>query len=551
MKTVVTKDVKSVIQEFASDTITPLKQCDFKLHGISTYIKTCHMDGFSKLTDPLKERYADAEALLNDRVVFQQLYKITPRKADKCTLLLDYSIEKGVFNTHPVLVLKPTSIIPYQLFKPQQLLVQLVQELNKIKAMHGMLIGLFSDCMIADLKQLVKRIYAKKFTADVEILLFDGIEPELSKPSELLYHFKTKSTKSQITEVDPGELIVEFIKPVFGRDGLNARGKRVARGDTDNREAIDFTIDDATIDVKEDDERILLYSKKRGFVQFDGEHIEISNKLTLEKVKRVQSKVAQEEKNEVEVVIAQDDITQDSVGEGVELTSEVIHITGHVGDKTKLEAKALTIEGATHQGSMLFAKDASVNRHKGMLRCHKAHIKLLEGGEVHGTHVHIDAALGGTVCAETVTIGHVKHNLKVYATKSITIDKLSGEDNNFTIDYEKVPIATSHIKYIEEDLSELRYRLDEANKHSPEKLPYLQEKMNLLKAQIEQIKNGCFEATITLNQTVLGLNTITFTLPQRQQLVYRTRSDMKYEPFHLERDGDNVTLQPVNIKTTL
>lgn len=551
MKAVVTKDVKSIVQGFASDTITPLKQCDFKLHGISTYIKTCHMDGFGKMTDPHKERYADADALLNDRVIFQQLYKITPFKIEKCTLNLDYTINKGEFNTHPVLMLKPTSVIPFQLHKPQQLFALLVQEFNKIKAMHGMLIGLFSDCMIADLKELVKRIYSKKFTHDAEILLFDGIEPELSRPSELLYHFKKKSTESQITEVNPGELIVEFIKPVYGKDGLNARGKRVARGDMNNREAINFNIDEETIEVKEDDERILLYSKKRGFVQFDGAHIEISNKIKLDKVKRVQSKVAQEEKNEVEVVIAQDDITQDSVGEGVELTSEVLHITGHVGDKTKLEAKTLTIEGATHNGSTLYAREATVNRHKGLLRCHKAHIKLLEGGEVHGTNVHIDAALGGTVCAETVTIGQVKHNLKVYATKSITIQRLSGEDNSFTIDHEKVPIAMSHIKFIEEDLAELRYRLEEANKHSPEKLPYLQEKINLLKSQIERIQHAAFEATITIEQRVEGLNTITFTLPKKKVLVFKTRPETQYEPFSLERDGDNVTLSPVNLKISL
>ncbi|MDX1295743.1 MAG: flagellar assembly protein A [Sulfurimonadaceae bacterium] len=550
-KPVQTAIIKQTVQQFASDSITPLDQCDFILHGVITYIKTCHMETFAKYTEKYKEEYSDTEKLVNDRVVFRQIYKISLQKKKTCELKLDYTIEPGDYNTQPQMIIKPTSMIPYERYKPQELFTLITREINKIKAWNGMIIGLFSEPMIQDIKKFVKQIYTKRFTDDVSILLFNGIEPELAKPSKLILHFQKKSQDRQISEVEVGELIVEYIKPVYGHNGINALGRRVSRGEAQNEPFMECEIDKATIEVSETDEMIKLYSKKRGFVHYEPKKIEISNKVTLENVKRVQSQVAKEEQNEVEVVITQDDITHDSVGEGVHLTSETIHISGHIADKAKLEAKKLIIDGATHTGAKLFAREAVINRHKGVVRCHKAEIKLLEGGEVHGTHVHIENALGGMVFAEQVTISNVRHHLKVFATESITIKNLTGEDNLFTIDYSKIPIMQSRLEYIEEDIDEQRYYLDEAKRHREKDIPKINKRINTLKEEIREIKESCFHATITIQNRLNGLNTIRFGLPKNKEISFRTKEGIKYEPFYLERDEDDVTLQPVGVTLTL
>ena len=546
-----TANIKEALRQFASDSITPLEQCDFVLHGVMTYIKTCHMETFAKYADRFKELYSDPAKLIDDRVVFRQIYKISLLQERDETLKLNYAIDFGPHHTQPLLILRPDSVIPFGQFKPQELFVLMVKEINKIKALHGMLIGMFNDAMITDIKKLVKQIYTKSFNQEVSILLFNGIEPEIAKPGKLTLHFQEKNVDRQIKEVEVGELIVEYLKPVYGKNGLNAYGRRVKHGDVVNEEFLNCDIDKETIEIQEDKTTLKLYSKKRGFVLFTPEQISISNKVTLQNVKRVQSQVAKEEQNEVEVVITQNDITEDSVGEGVHLTSETIHISGHIADKAKLEAKTLVVDGATHNGSRLFAREATINRHKGVLRCHKAHIKLLEGGEVHGTYVHIDGALGGTVYAEHVSLGNVKHHLKVYAIGSITVEKLAGEDNYFTIDYRKIPIIKSRLEYIEEDIDELRYYLDEAKRNREQDVPKISKQIAALREEADTLKESSFHATITIKNRLNGLNTVTFALPKNKEISYKTREGMKYEPFTLQRHDDEVTLQPVGVTISL
>ncbi len=550
-KAVQVVSVKKAIQEFASDSYTPLKECDFTLHGIVTYIKTSGMEAFGKYNKKQKELYQDHDKLINDRAVFKQMYQVSLFKKDTCSFKLDYTIEKDEFLIHPLLLVEPTSVVPYRQYKPQELFTLLLKEINKIKALHGILIGLFSEPMVQDVKKLVKQIYNKQFTSTASILLFSGIEPEMATSSRLILHYDNKHRDSQIKEVEVDELIVEYIKPVYGKNGLNALGRQINRGSTENTEFLSCKIDKDTIEYKEDNERILLYSKKRGFVNYDQKTMEISNKVTLQQIKRVQSQIAKEEENEVEIVITQNDITEDTVGEGVHLTSETIHISGYVADKATLEAKTLIIDGASHNGSKLFAREAKLNRHKGILRCHQADIGLLEGGEVHASNVTIDTALGGTIYAEDVTIKNVRNHLKVYATKSITIEQISGEDNLFVIDYKKVPIIKSRLIYIEEDIDELRYHLEDAKRHHEKDVPTINKKITTLKAEVEAIKMCAFDATIVIQERIKGINRISFSLPKNKELTFRTRENTIYEPFHIKHTDERATLKPVGISTEL
>ncbi len=543
--------IAQAVKEFASDSYTPVKDCDFELHGVVTYIKTAGMEAFTKYNAKLRDIYQDQDKIVNDRVVFRQMYQISLFHKTECSLKLDYRLEKDPFMTHPMLIIEPTSIIPYKQYKPQELFSLIIKEVNKIKALNGILIALFSDAMVEDIKKLIKNIYTNKFDSSFSVLLFSGIEPEMARASELIFHFENKNKDRQIKEVEVGELIVEYKKPIFGKNGLNAYGKQINRGTYDNEEFLKCAVDEATIDRQEDDDKIELFSMKRGFVNYTKKSIGIENRVTMDKVNRVQSQVAKEEKNEVEIVLTQNDINEDTVGEGVHLTSETIHISGYVADKAKLEAKNLFIDGASHNGAKLFARNATINRHKGILRCHKANIKLLEGGEVHATNVVIEAALGGTVYGENVIVKSVKHNLKVYATKSITIEKLTGEDNLFVIDYKEVPVIKSRLNFIEEDIDNYRYQLDEAKRHREQDVPKINKKITELKRELEEIKYCAFDATITIKEKVNGINRIIFALPKNKELTFRTRENMQYEPFHVTHTDTRATLEPVGITVDL
>ncbi len=363
-------------------------------------------------------------------------------------------------------------------------------------------------------------------------------------------HFLNKKSNKQLIEVESGEVLVEYVKPLFGTNGLDAFGKFIDTSIGNNKNDLDADVDMSSIFIEEDDKVKLYKSKKKGFVKFTNKRLLVDNKVEMSKLSRVENSLAKDEDNNIEVHISQNDTTKDSIGAGVELTSQTIHVNGHIGANSIIEAVELQVDGATHQDSTQFAKNAKINRHKGTLRCHKATIKLLEGGEVHATTVDIEASLGGTIYAQDVNIGLVKNNLKVYASNSITIDLVSGEDNIFKINYKDVPILNSRIELIQEDIEDLKYTLEEAQRHNISQVDNIKKKIQKLIDERNSIKNSTTKAKITIKKPLIGLNTIIFTLNNGDELIYKT-SPREYEPFYLEINEDKITLHPVNKTITI
>ena len=544
-ETLRTKDIEGSINSYANKNHISYDDCGFSIDSTDTYIKTTLSEEFELFNEDINLIYKDKEKILNEHVEFQQLHKITIKPQKKQILKLKYCITFGDFSTHPKLILQPNSTIPYKKYKPKEIYALLKREINKIKVKNKILINIFDNSMINILKKFIKHLYAGKFVKRIAIPLFDGIEPEVTKPSKLIMHFLNKQENKQLIEVESGELLVEFIKPLFGKNGLNAFGEFIDVRTGINKNDLNADIDKESIEIEEDEERKLYKSKKKGFVKYNKKRLLVDNKVEVSKISRVQTSLAKDEDNNIEVHISQNDTNKDSIGAGVELTSQRIHVNGHIGAKSIIEAENLQVDGATHQDSTQFARYAQINRHKGTLRCHEAKIKLLEGGEVHATTVEIDASLGGTIYAQDVKIGLVKNNLKVYASNSISIRLVSGEDNIFKINYKDIPILNSKLDLIHEDIEDLKYDLEEAKRHNLSQVEPIKHKIKALNEERNSIKNSTIGATITIEKRLIGLNTIIFTLNNGDELIYKT-SPQQYEPFYVEINEDKAILHPVN-----
>ena len=544
-----TRNINKAIARYADDNMLSIAECDFTLKRVDTLIKTIHDKEF-QLFEYDQERYLQESVILNEHVEFQQIYTIEVKPVDSCQLALDYTVEMGTFMTDPKIILNPNSKIPYKHFKPKELYILLKKELNKIKAKNSLLINIFDTKMLQNLKAFTKYIYSGKFKKRVKISLFDGIEPEISRHGKLILWFEEKKEKHKIVEIEENELLVEYKKPVYGHNGFNAQGKQVDALMEMRASDIDTKIDPKSISIEETPKSKLYKSRCKGYVHFDGETLAVNNKVRVATISRVEEKLAKHQDNNIEVHIAQHDTTKDSIGEGVELTSETIHVQGHVGAHSTLMAVHLDVQGATHQDSSQYAKFATINRHKGMLRCHEAKIKLLEGGVVHASKVEIDACLNGTVYAQDVVIKNVKSNLKVYASNSITIRLVSGENNIFAIDYTKVPILKRKLELFDEEIAEFEYYLDEAKRHSPQKIEELQEKIKQAKEEQEKITNSAKQARITIEQPLKGINTILFSIDPQHQLLYKTDA-REYEPFYLLQEDEKITLHPTSKSLSL
>nr|WP_275856987.1 hypothetical protein [Sulfurimonas sp. MAG313] len=545
-----TRNIRTTLKEYAEKNSYTLQDLDFKLLGLQNYFKTCHQESFIKLHDDYKKEYSLPEKIINDHARFIQIYKIKILPKKPTALKLVYRIELGEFATYPILILSKASKLPIEAIKANEMLKQLHAQCNKIKAENKMLVNLFSSCMVKDLKSFVSKIYKDGFTADESILLVEGIDPIISQPSEVINHYKKKEQK--VSEVKEFELILTYKKPIYGNSGLNAMGQRITHGESTNLSKIEYEIDTDSIRVDETKTQICYYAKRHGFVSITKNILSISNKIVVETIKRVEKKLTQTEENQVSIVVSQTDVTKDGIGEGVELISESVHITGHMGAKSSIEAKDVVIDGATHYDSFVTARSVKINRHKGTLRCHKAEINSLEGGTIYATHVKINAALGGQVFAENVTIKTLKHNLKVFASKSITIERISGEDNHFIIDYRKLPVIQSKLNFLEEELEDVQWQYEEAQKHSKEKLPELKSKIQEIEKSMQEIKMSHLDAVITIMAPIDGLNTIEFAIANKQtSIIYRTKEARAFEPFYLKQKEDKIILEPVGISIDL
>ncbi len=165
---------------------------------------------------------------------------------------------------------------------------------------------------------------------------------------------------------------------------------------------------------------------------------------------------------------------------------------------------------------------------------------------MHATYAEIGTCLGGSIFAKDVVIDHVKNHLIVYASNSITIRLISGEDNNFIIDYSKIPVVTSEISFIDADIDDLKFQLEEEIKRNGTQVKAIGTKIKELRDKKNLIKNSSLDASITIKNPLNGLNIIKFILPNNEEIIYKTLPK-KYEEFHLQVSEDKVTLLPVGI----
>ena len=550
--TLKTSNIGDELKAYADKYEIDVSSCDFTLNGVRYYVRDSARTDFQSITKEQMQTYLDKDKIINEHIEFHQVYTITIKKREPSSLLLKYIVKFDDQSSHPVILLGSSSKIPYKTVPQNEMLKLLYKELNKIKVLHNIIINIFDDTMKVKLRAFIKYLYAGKFTQKIKLPLFDGIKPEVTKNSKLIYWYKEKISDSQIIEVEADELLIEFIKPIFGKNGFNAFGEIISADSSSNRSDLEIEIDDESIKTTENKESKSYRSLTKGFVHIKNDKLFIDNSIRVEKLSRNNTAVASEEKNNIEVQIAQYDTDEDSIGEGVELVSESIHVTGHVGANSLLEASSLKIDGATHQDSSQLSKDAFINRHKGTLRCHKAKINLLEGGQVNATYVEIDTCLGGSIYAEDVVIGHVKSNLKIYASNSITIGRVSGEDNLFKMSYKDIPILESKLKYIKSDIGDLKYELSEAKRHHEKRVPAIQEEIKDLQKSQDAIVYSYKNATINVENAFTGLNNIVFTIDANHEIVFKTQ-EQSYETFKLKIDeeGESITLEPVGLSISL
>ncbi|NOQ31955.1 MAG: DUF342 domain-containing protein [Helicobacteraceae bacterium] len=547
-KTLQTKDIKTKIEQYAKILRLDIEECDFELNEVHTAMKSDFMDTLGYYNKILQHEYHDLKKITEDGVNFRESYTVTIHIKKEQPFELEYKVLFAPLNSKAELLIKPSSNIPYKKYKARVLYSLLLDMVLKIKAFNHIIINLYPEATEYSLKKFIQIIYKNKFTKPFKILLFDGIEPEYSAPSREIEHYKIGKEDQKIYEVQKNALLVSFTKPVIAKNGFNVFGQTLKSDYFWDRshKILPYAIDIETIKEEDNKRYIKLYSKKKGFVSFDNSTIQIKNEFSISEISRNDEKLSHEEDSEIQIKLTATESTKDSVGEGVNLKSNSIHIDGFVGVNATVEAVDLIVDGATHTGSILKAKRANIHTHRGVLNASEVEVDLLENGEIHGTNVKVNRAHGGSIYAKNVTINDVNSYVKVYASNSITINRISGEDNKFHFDYTKIPANMKEISFLEEEIEDLKYQIDEASRHRLDLLDSLNKQLQLSHNSIKNLKNSTFNATLEIKQMVRGVNIIIFQLNEYKQILFRTQPNKKYSKFYIEKTNiETATLHPI------
>lgn len=136
----------------------------------------------------------------------------------------------------------------------------------------------------------------------------------------------------------------------------------------------------------------------------------------------------------VEVDIDCPDASKDAVQTGAIIEAKVVNIRGNVGERVLIRAQKLSINGQTHQSCLIYAEEATVSIHKGLLHGGDMDIEKLESGKVYGRRVNVIETQGARIEGSQIIISNLHSNNSVSFSNKLHIKSVSGKENQISFD---------------------------------------------------------------------------------------------------------------------
>ena len=434
-KVVLTENVNKELLKIAKEYELPISSLDFKLLSYKTYIKFPDTD-FLEADKESLEKFMIKENLLNEDSKIKQVYEIEIikfRPSNNFELLGKIIVNSNY--TKAEFIVSKNSVC-----KINNIYERVKEELNKKKIRNSLLID-FLDLMDEDIKNLQNIIFIdEKLNNDFKIRLCEGIESVKTINGKIIYYFKKYKTKEKklIYPVKEEENLIEIILPKEGQNGRDCKGKiiKIQKAKEFNVPNIEF--DEKTIEKKINDERIKFIAKRDGYIiKEDGKFI-IKDKMEVKQINIRTGNVENADKSDIKLKIKESDVLKEAITDDMRVETTELYVKGNVGNKAKIKAKKLEINGQTHKNSKILTEDAFINVHKGEVKAKKIKINRLEGGIVRAENVEIELALGGMVYAKNIKINKLLSHNKFFASKLIQICEVKGEENLLAISPKRV-----------------------------------------------------------------------------------------------------------------
>jgi len=230
------------------------------------------------------------------------------------------------------------------------------------------------------------------------------------------------------------ELLIEYIKPKKGESGRNCRGEYITPKEPIIKYEPTFTTGEK-ITVLNTPTSIEYRAAAGGYVTLEGGTYDIHSEVEISEISfKTTGSIETQLDADVSINVKEKDSMKDAIGQGMEVTVNVINIEGSVGPNAKVTAKKATVEGQVHQSAIIRADELTINVHKGTAYGKDVHIARLEHGIVEAERVTISQATGGKIRAREIIIDLLGSHVKLTASHLIEIKKIQGGENQLRID---------------------------------------------------------------------------------------------------------------------
>lgn len=576
------------------------KELDFKLQKVETFIKVAADAEFEPLSSEHATILKSKELLLNPELHFKQTYRVIFEKRIPHKYFLKAQLE--VDKPHSMAKAK---ILQSSHFPPAADLKKwLVYEVNKFKIKHHILLGIFDWHMKQDIETLAAYIAKHgKLEKDVEITLSRWPVPAtLTQDDELIHHYKKKINQSQKNVnhaerdfsnfIKTGTLVLEYVKPKEGVTGRDFSGHLIEAREPETAHEITFVIDNQTIETKEEEHSVKYYAKKDGYVIIESDMLLISDEIQMDSIDlRSTGHVTSDTDKEVTINI-KGDATQDKIGPNMKVEVSNLSMGGSVAEGAEIRGKDIKIGGQTHLTSKIYTEKAQIKVHKGYLEAKEAKITSIESGVIYADTIHAEMAIGAELHGKNIHIKELKHHCVIEYSESLTIDKVSGEENKFILTafaekeegaqlealldqlqeskekvtkderrleklVDQINKNKKNLELLEENIKEIRSKDQEPNKTImtryndlvqerdegetlKQTIADLNETIKILSDKLSDRQQTLFDARLTVNSRWFGYNEVFFNmLVPKKVLKYVPKEMYGPEEIFIGLDDDN------------
>lgn len=486
--TVVSENVAQDLKKTAIAHRIPVDNLDFDLLSYETYFKETTDEEWKQLEGNDLLMHTTEIEVRSPHFELRQEYQIHIRLEKPHPYLdLHFSIATDKTKTKVIAIIDPSSKIPLKKGVQEWIKEAIIRKMLR----HGLLIGLYDQDLDREITRLIIKIQKEgplKFLYRLPIGEFFLPIPPIN--DKVILHYKeANKTNSLIEGVHPGDLILEYVLPKFGRDGRACSGEHIAVPDPSTKYANYIVIDPETVRSEQDEESIRFFATVSGFVERKNGIIYISQELQIESasLKKTGSIETGLDKD-VSLKINKKVDSEDAVGMGVNIDVLKLDVSGTVGGNSKIQACEVNIGSQTHKKSQInVTENANIHLHRGNLKAKEATINILEAGKVEADVIRIQKMVGGEVIAREVHIDTLYSNARVTALESITIQNIEGDGNDLIIDPHAIESYHDKITELEVAIRDKNSRIQTEGKDFLNRKLALKEKSSRIKEIQERV----------------------------------------------------------------